>query len=131
MVQYHITRTKRANGSYDNWHKFTPLALFETENKMDCFKCKHRLPVPGSCHSTCKHPKVVNDDPFANLLGTLASVGRTSPIISPAIANLGIMLNPHGVKNGWCNFPFDFDPIWVDACKGYEEINTEEYPILD
>lgn len=23
--------------------------------------------------------------------------------------------DPHGVKNGWCNFPYDYDPIWLTS----------------
>ena len=29
----------------------------------------------------------------------------------------------HGIKNGWFYHPFNFDPIWLKYCDGYEENN--------
>ncbi len=37
-----------------------------------------------------------------------------------------IKLNPHGVKNGWANWPIDFDPIWVDECLFHESLQSKE-----
>jgi hypothetical protein len=76
--------------------------------------------VPGSCHSSCNHPKVADDNPMAKLMAIFASVGRIGPVVSPNVLNMKVKLNSHGVKNGWCNFPFDFDPVWVDECEGFE-----------
>lgn len=25
-----------------------------------------------------------------------------------------------GIDNGWFNWPFNFDPAWLNSCKGYE-----------
>ena len=27
----------------------------------------------------------------------------------------------HGIKNGWFYYPFNFDPIWLKYCDGYEK----------
>lgn len=27
-----------------------------------------------------------------------------------------IETNPHGVENGWCTYPVNFDPIWINYC---------------
>ena len=37
-------------------------------------------------------------------------------------------LNAHGVKHGWCYWPFNFDPIWIDACIFFsrKEVKHEE-----
>jgi hypothetical protein len=35
-----------------------------------------------------------------------------------------IKLDPQGVKNGWANWPFDFDPVWVEKCDMF--IDKEE-----
>jgi hypothetical protein len=32
-----------------------------------------------------------------------------------------VNLDPHGIKNGWANWPMDFDPVWVTDCKFYVE----------
>ncbi len=88
---------------------------------MECHKCKHRLPVPGSCHSSCSHPANDADDPMARLMAILSSVGMNATLVSATASKIKVELNAHGVAHGWCNFPFDFDPIWVDACEGFEE----------
>ena len=92
---------------------------------MNCIECKHRGSVPGSCHSSCNHPTVANNDPMLSMFAIFASVHRCDPIVSPASIDLGVKLNPHGVKNGWANFPWDFDSIWVDACNGFEKIDND------
>ena len=30
-----------------------------------------------------------------------------------------IKLNLHGLRNGWANWPHNFDPVWLDACEGF------------
>lgn len=63
---------------------------------MDCYTCKYRGTVPGDRHSSCSN--------------------RTARIVA----------NPHGVANGWCYWPYNFDPIWIDTCDGYEEKVEDE-----
>ena len=69
---------------------------------MDCYSCKHRGTVPGSAHSQCDQ-------------------GLTQ-IFSGATPTIRVSLNDHGVKMGWATWPFDFDPIWVDACNSQEKM---------
>lgn len=87
--------------------------------KPDCYKCKHQGSVPGSAHSRCGHPatKAV-DNPASELLAILASVRRIVPI--QADCGLNIKGNPHGIRNGWFNHPFNFDPVWLLQCDGFE-----------
>ena len=59
--------------------------------KTNCYKCKYRGTIPGGCHTRCLNP-----DP--EMTG-----------------------DEHGIKNGWFNFPWNFDPIWLENCDGYEE----------
>ena len=59
--------------------------------KPNCYKCKYRGEVAGSCHSCCENYK-------ANVKG-----------------------NAHGRKNGWFCHPFNFDPVWLDECDGFKE----------
>ena len=63
-------------------------------SKPDCYKCKHRRSVPGSCHSACAHP--------GNKTG------------------LNIKGHPHGIRNGWFMWPVNFDPGWLLNCDGFE-----------
>lgn len=29
-------------------------------------------------------------------------------------------VNPHGIKNGWALWPFNFAPVWINECMGFE-----------
>ena len=87
----------------------------------DCYKCKHRRDLCGDAHSCCKHPLLedVNADPLAQVFAILGSVGRTLPT-QKGVDKLGIKANYHGIKRGWFNFPFNYDPVWLEECKGFE-----------
>jgi hypothetical protein len=95
--------------------------------KPDCYECKWRRDIPGSCHSNCQHPLLAaaNENPMLQMLGMFASVGRIPPI-QAGIDKLGIKANYHGVKMGWFNFPFNFDPIWLENCDGFEEKEVKD-----
>lgn len=59
--------------------------------KTDCYKCKNRRPIAGDTHSYCSKPD-------NNMTG-----------------------NPHGIKNGWFNYPYNYDPIWMtNECKNFD-----------
>jgi hypothetical protein len=32
---------------------------------------------------------------------------------------MGITANPHGIRNGWFNWPWNFDPVWLETCSGF------------
>ena len=59
--------------------------------KPNCYECKYRGEVPGSCHSSCGNTKTT-------VRGDL-----------------------HGIKNGWFFHPFNFDPTWLEECDGFEQ----------
>lgn len=88
----------------------------------ECHKCEFRGEVPGSCHLRCDHPEVkeaLKDvDPMVEALAIFASVGRV-PGFNILTDKLGIKTNPHGVANGWCNWPLNFDPVWLENCNGF------------
>jgi len=91
---------------------------------LNCWECRHRGRVPGSAHSTCNHPDAKPEgdtDPVAGLMAIFASAGRLAPMVGTGIEALEIKLNLHGVANGWANWPWDFDPIWVQNCNGFGE----------
>ena len=60
-------------------------------NKPDCYECKHVRSLPGDAHKQC-----VNN-------------------------NAKVTGNETGIRNGWFFWPFNFDPIWVIECNGFEE----------
>lgn len=72
----------------------------ETENKRpDCYKCVHKMNVPGSCHSRCNNIE-------ANVTG-----------------------HPHGIKSGWFIWPFNFDPTWLQSCDGFSDNQEDKKPV--
>ncbi len=93
-------------------------------DKPDCYKCKWRGIIPGSAHSCCIHPdlKKATDDPLIGMMAIFASVCRGAPQIAPQATSdkFNIKAKPHGVKKGWFNWPWNFDPAWLENCDGFE-----------
>lgn len=58
--------------------------------KPDCYTCRFRESLPGDAHSKCTN-------------GTAEVTG-----------------DAHGVRNGWFNHPWNFDPTWLRTCDGHE-----------
>lgn len=56
----------------------------------NCYECAHRANVPGSCHSSCRNRSA-----------------RVSAM-------------EHGIRSGWFLWPFDFDPVWLVSCDGFQ-----------
>ena len=87
---------------------------------MDCWSCQYVKSIPGDAQARCKHPKVTErmNDRFGEILSLLGK--RLGPQVELSSAEvLGITLNEHGVRHNWANWPFNFDPIWVNTCNGY------------
>lgn len=93
----------------------------EKVSKPDCYKCKFRGEVAGSCHSSCHHPafKQVHSDPLLGMMAIFGSVGRVPPL---RVTSEGCKVegNSHGIRRGWFNHPLDFDPVWLQSCTGFE-----------
>ena len=96
-----------------------------------CYQCRWRGIIPGSAHSKCCHPynEEIND-PLLNLLATFASVGR---IELPPMSDERLKIKAHeaGIKSGWFHFPFNFDPIWLEECNGFEEFREKDARITN
>ena len=93
-------------------------------DRPDCYECKHRSFLPGSSHSRCSHPSTKTvGDPLLEVLGIFASVGRVAPIL----ADTGLHVKGHitGIARGWFNWPFNFDPVWLLECDGFEARKEE------
>lgn len=78
--------------------------MSEMMNK--CYECIHRGTIPGDAHSRCRHPQVEK-----MLLDSFTIVENP----------LGVTGNAHGIKSGWFFWPFNFDPVWLLSCNGFEE----------
>ncbi len=87
-----------------------------------CRDCKHESGVLGSAHSSCHHPSVSTKARGA----LIAALGGGISPHSEAAAELEIQANPHGIRNGWFNWPYNFDPLWLTNCNGFEEKGEEE-----
>lgn len=89
-------------------------------NKPNCYDCKFRGTVAGSCHSSCKHPafESVRDNELLSLLSILGSVGR-APAVVVESEDCKVRGNAHGIRSGWFQHPFNFDPVWLESCTGF------------
>jgi len=98
--------------------------MTEEKEGAKCFGCKWRGRVPGSAHSCCKHPDLKNatENPLAGLMASFASVGRAEPQIDIMALSKKFELraNPHGIRKGWFNWPWNFDPVWLENCNARE-----------
>jgi len=93
-------------------------------NHKKCYACKWRGDLPGDAHSCCNHPLLEdNKNPMGELLGIMSKrVGAFPPMISQDIMDqFHIMANYHGIKMGWFNWPYNFDPVWLTRCDKFEE----------
>lgn len=55
------------------------------------------------------------------MMAIFASVGRAAPQIKETAIKMAIRGNPQGIRRGWFNWPFNFDPVWLESCNGFEE----------
>ena len=103
----------------DVFKEATKLALSEEaqEEKPNCYKCEYRGCVPGSAHSSCKYPGVSN-----NLFDLFNEDNAR------IFNELKIKGSPTGIKNGWFTWPFDFDPVWLDRCRGFKPRDSDGKP---
>lgn len=67
-------------------------------DKPDCYKCVHRLSVPGDCHSRCNNH------------------------------NAKVSGAAHGIRNGWFFWPVNFDPTWLQSCDGFSDNPDDAKP---
>ena len=98
--------------------------------KPNCYNCIYRRKLIGDAHSKCEHPAAVREvakhfnEPLYEAMAILASVGRVQPD-GVMETGLNIKGHPHGIKNGWFLWPFNFDPVWLENCDGFTEKESE------
>jgi len=86
------------------------------KEKPNCYNCKWRGECPGSAHSSCNHPKAKQSGSELIGLMSVLSGGKMPPIKT----GLKVKGNEHGIRNGWFNHPYNFDPVWLEECDGFE-----------
>ena len=98
--------------------------------KPNCYECVHRRKVPGSAHSACAHPatQATSQSPFMQLGGDVGKRGGDQLAAMAdhfmegprtAAATLGIKAAEQGIRNGWFVWPVNFDPTWLEECRGF------------
>lgn len=85
----------------------------------NCYECQHQDSNPGTAHIRCRHPKIkeFSDD---IILGLANAVSGSFGAFKEAVQELGITADGHGIRKGWFTWPWDFDPVWLRSCNGYE-----------
>jgi hypothetical protein len=95
-------------------------------SKPNCYTCIHRRNVPGSAHSSCHHPAAEKMSVALGVLATLAAVRRVDLALPEAAEELNITAHQHGIDNGWFVWPWNFDPVWLKTCKGFQQKEQEQ-----
>ena len=100
---------------------------------MNCHECKYCSNVPGSAHKKCNaYVNMVGDDPVAieeaRQFELLASLGQVTMTYEKEDGTREecTKLNPQGVAGGWCMHPYNFDPVWIDACVFFQPIKESK-----
>lgn len=93
--------------------------------KNNCYNCPHRGEVSGSAHSRCNHPAFTGKNGLAVAMHFAERPG-TKMVAETTDGEEIVLLefDPHGVRNGWCLFPINFDPVWVTCRLPVEEKET-------
>jgi hypothetical protein len=74
----------------------------------NCYTCLHREDLAGDAHSQCSE----------GLKQCLSGLPKSEVTIR-------VSLDPHGVRNGWAMWPFNFDPIWITTCNSHTVVNNK------
>lgn len=59
----------------------------------NCYTCVHRKEIPFSAHSTC----------------LFFWKNKKNPTVEP------LQFKQYGKDNGWFDFPYDYDPVWITS----------------
>jgi hypothetical protein len=101
-----------------NETEMTMEKTMEKNKRPDCYECEHRRPIAGDAHSKCEHPRTLATP--RGVLDILLKNPRETTR-EPAAQQLGIKGNAHGIRQGWFYWPYNFDPVWLEACKGFKQ----------
>lgn len=84
-----------------------------------CYECKHRGTVVNSRHSSCCHPEALKVEQSGELLFILME-GYVKNSRVNQVTNIKVEAAEQGIKGGWFMWPWNFDPLWLISCSGFE-----------
>lgn len=79
------------------------------KQKNNCWECPCRGAVAGSAHISCD---LIASPKNFEVAFEIAK-GRIPKIENTETGEVYIEFHPTGIKNGWCTWPLNFDPVWV------------------
>lgn len=85
--------------------------------KNNCYECPMRGEVAGSAHSSCS---LISDYGLRIRTSISVSAGKIKEI--EVKGDESVVFDRHGVENGWCAWPVNFDPVWVECTVDMEKI---------
>jgi hypothetical protein len=80
----------------------------------DCYACQHRRAVEFSPRSRCAHPSITKSGALGSSIAFVMT-GKASGVAR----DLGVRGSAFGITLSEFNWPNDFDPQWLDACRGF------------
>lgn len=89
-----------------------------TNTTPNCYECRHRRDLVGDRHSQCVHPRALHGaDALALSAARFCGMQVQEHVPGPA---LRVTAHAHGIAKGWFMWPFNFDPVWLVNCDGFE-----------
>ena len=92
----------------------------------NCYQCEFRGTVPGSAHSSCNVVKHILQGADSGKILELEFALATGQASITDNNEPAVKRDPHGVINGWANWPLDFDPVWIECSLFTEDIPYAE-----
>lgn len=88
---------------------------------MNCSECKYSKTIPGDCHLSCN---VINEHVGFEKLSSIQKVNLTTICVlnkAELFESKNILeIDTHGFRKGWADWPLNFDPIWINYCKLFQ-----------
>lgn len=85
-------------------------------SKAPCEVCIYHRGIPGDAHKRCTHPKTATG-PISRIPDLIGAISGGLTLDIALADELGVKVDMTGVKAGWCNWPHNFDPIWILDCQ--------------
>lgn len=90
----------------------------------NCQKCIHKRNIPGDAHFQCSLFMKKMEEQEGKIFFLYYSIySHLEPNLVKEFINkyTGMGAEHHGIASGWCNFPFNYDPVWLKGeCKFQE-----------
>jgi hypothetical protein len=80
---------------------------------MNCNKCKFHESIPGDAHVSCTML------PIQSRMYAVVIINLSAKVTTQT--GIEVVCEPHGVDSGWCNWPINYDPIWIKSCNQFVE----------